>query len=90
GKPQYDMYIETEQVRLNLPLSDTLFLKPQEEGKDYRFTNSASSTRIPFELVSNHIYLKVKVNNSPPLSLILDTGAGANCLDLSKAEELGD
>jgi outer membrane lipoprotein-sorting protein len=89
GKPQYDMYIETKQVRLNLPLSDTLFLKPKEEGKDYRFTNSASSTRIPFELVSNHIYLKVKVNNSLPLSLILDTGAGANCLDLSKAEELG-
>ncbi|HEX7401612.1 MAG TPA: aspartyl protease family protein, partial [candidate division Zixibacteria bacterium] len=89
GKPQYDMYIETEKVMVNLPLSDTLFLKPREEGKDYGFTNNAASTRIPFELVSNHIYLKVKVNNSPPLSFILDTGAGANCLDLTKADELG-
>lgn len=89
GKPQYDMYIETERTIVNLPLSDTLFLKPKEEGKDYRFTNSAASTRIPFDLVSNHIYLKVKVNDSPPLSFILDTGAGANCLDLSKAEKLG-
>jgi outer membrane lipoprotein-sorting protein len=89
GKPQYDMYIETEQVLVNPALGDTLFLKPKEEGKDYRFTNSTTSTRIPFELVSNHIYLKVKVNNSPPLSFILDTGAGANCLDLTKARELG-
>jgi len=89
GKPQYDMYIATERIMVNLPLSDTLFLKPREGSKDYRFTNSAASTRIPFELVSNHIYLKVKINNSPPLSFVLDTGAGANCLDLSQAEELG-
>jgi outer membrane lipoprotein-sorting protein len=89
GKPQYDTYIETKKVLLNLPLSDTLFLKPREEGKDYRFTSSEASTRIPFELVSNHIYIKVKINDSPSLNFILDTGAGANCLDLSKARELG-
>ena len=89
GKPQYDIYIETERTMVNLPLSDTLFLKPREGGKDYIFTNSAASTRVPFELVSNHIYLKVKINNTPSLSFILDTGAGANCMDLSKARELG-
>ncbi len=88
GKPQYDIYIETEQMLMNPALSDTLFFKPKEGGKDYRFTTSAS-TRVPFELVSNHIYLKVKINGSSPLSFLLDTGAGANCLDLTIAQKLG-
>lgn len=89
GKPQYDTYIEYEEILVNPSLNDTLFVKPHEEGKDFRFAISAGYTKIPFELVSNHIYLKVKMNNSPPLSFILDTGAGANCLNLSKAQELG-
>jgi len=89
GKPQYDSYIEAQQMVVNPPLDDTLFVMPKEEGKDYRFSSSVGYTKIPFELVSNHIYLKVKINNSPPLSFLLDTGAGANCLDLSKAQELG-
>lgn len=89
GKPQYDIYIEYEEILVNPSLNDTLFVKPHEEGKDFGFTTSAGYTKIPFELASNHIYLKVKINNSPPLSFLLDTGAGANCLDLSKAQELG-
>lgn len=89
GKPQYDAYIETELVSINPTLSDTLFLKPGEGGKDYRFTTSAGMTRIPFQLDGNHIYLKVKVNNSSPLSFILDSGAGSNCLDLDLAQKMG-
>ncbi len=89
GKPQYDIFIETEQVLINPPLSDTLFSKPSEGGKDYRFNANAAYTKIPFELISNHIYLRVKVNDSPSLSFILDTGAGANCLDLDLAQKLG-
>jgi hypothetical protein len=89
GKPQYDTYIECQQMTINPLLDDTLFIKPREEGKDYRFSTSFGYTKIPFELVSNHIYLKAKVNHSPSLSFLLDTGAGANCLDLSLAEELG-
>ena len=89
GKPQYDMYIETELVSINPPLSDTLFLKPKEGGKDYRFTTPTGMTKIPFQLASNHIYLKVKVNNSSLLSFILDTGAGSSCLDLDLAQKLG-
>jgi len=89
GKPQYDTYIEYEQILVNPSLNDTLFVKPHEEGKDFRFGTPTGYTKIPFELVSNHIYLKVRLNDSPPLSFLLDTGAGANCLDLSKAQELG-
>jgi hypothetical protein len=89
GKPQYDVYIETELVSINPPLSDTLFLRPGEGGKDYRFTTSAGMAKIPFQLASNHIYLKVEINHSTPLSFILDTGAGSSCLDLDLAQKLG-
>ena len=89
GKPQYDTYVEYEKILVNPSLNDTLFVKPHEEGKDFQFGTSTGYIKIPFELVSNHIYLKVRLNDSPPLSFLLDTGAGANCLDLSKAQELG-
>jgi len=89
GKPEYDTYVEYEEILVNPSLNDTLFFKPQEEGEDFRFSAPGGYTKIPFELVSNHIYLKVKINNSSPLSFLLDTGAGADCLDPSKAHELG-
>src|SRR5687767_14204454 len=42
---------------------------------DARFTSGKSALGIPFELDNNHIYVRVSVNGSRPLSFILDTGA---------------
>lgn len=44
---------------------------------------------IPFELANKHIILKVKVDNSRPLSFILDTGDKYAILNLDRARELG-
>jgi hypothetical protein len=44
---------------------------------------------IPFELANWHIMLKVKVNNSRPLSFVLDTGDKYAIVDLAVAKELG-
>ena len=44
---------------------------------------------IPFELVVRHIVLKVKVNNSAPLSFVFDTGDTAGLIDLERARGLG-
>lgn len=55
-------------------------------------TASASSTApvtIPFELVTRHIVVKVRVNNSRPLSFIFDTGDKLGIVDLDVANELG-
>jgi PDZ domain/Aspartyl protease len=51
-------------------------------------TNTAAVT-IPFELVTRHIVVKVKVNNSRPLSFVVDTGARDGIIDLDRARELG-
>jgi hypothetical protein len=62
-------------------------LRRNGRDKDYRFASTTSFVKVPFELVSNHIYLKVKLNGSSPLSFMLDTGARFSYLDLSRADE---
>lgn len=44
---------------------------------------------IPFELVTRHIVVKVKINNSRPLSFVLDTGDKVGIVDMEVAKELG-
>lgn len=62
--------------------------RKQGGGKDYRLVSSTGFIKVPFELVSNHIYLKTEVNDSLYLNFLLDTGAQTSYLDLSKAFEL--
>src|ERR1700682_1334230 len=50
---------------------------------------SVSGVTIPFELVNKHVVIQVKVNNSRPLSFILDTGDKFAIIDLERAKELG-
>ena len=49
----------------------------------------APVARIPFELAPRHIILKATVNNSRPLSFILDTGANIALVRSDTAKELG-
>ena len=55
---------------------------------EVRFASGNSACSIAFELYNNHIYLSVKVNNSEPLSFILDTGA-SSVISRKRAESLG-
>jgi aspartyl protease/PDZ domain-containing protein len=48
-----------------------------------------TAVTIPFELVTRHIMVKVKVNNSRPLSFVLDTGDKVGIVDVEVAKELG-
>lgn len=50
---------------------------------------SALLVTIPFELVNRHIVLKVQVDNSRPLSFLLDTGDQLAIINLDRAKELG-
>lgn len=53
------------------------------------FAVSSTPVSIPFDLSGRHIILKVTVNNSPPLSFVLDTGARYSIINLDRAKELG-
>lgn len=45
-------------------------------------------TKIPFELKGNHLFIKVKVNDSGNLHFVFDTGAGATSINSRVAENL--
>ncbi len=45
-------------------------------------------TKIPFELHGNHIFIKVKLNDSEPLHFIFDTGAASTIISQQKAKKL--
>ncbi len=49
----------------------------------------ASVVTIPFEMVNRHIVLQVQVDNSRPLSFVLDTGDQFAIINLERARELG-
>lgn len=44
---------------------------------------------IPFELANRHVIVQLRVNNSRPLSFVLDTGADTAIVRMSTALELG-
>lgn len=56
---------------------------------DTRFVSGHSAIAIPFELVDNQIHLRASVNDSRPLSFVLDTGSQVNLLSLRHAKSFG-
>ena len=50
---------------------------------------TTSAVSIPFELVARHIVVQVKIDNSRPLSFVLDTGDKVAIVDADRARELG-
>jgi membrane-associated protease RseP (regulator of RpoE activity) len=64
-------------------------LNPPASSADLQFASGQSASQIPFDFVSNHIYLRASVNNSEPLWFLLDTGATASYFDAERAKALG-
>ena len=50
---------------------------------------TAGPVTIPFELVTRHIVVKVRINDSRPLSFVFDTGDKVGVVDTDVAKELG-
>ena len=68
---------------LLLPAAASRTIQPNSKG-----TAPASPVTIPFELVNRHIVLRVQVDNSRPLSFVLDTGDQFAIINLDRAKEL--
>ena len=54
-----------------------------------RASNPKPVVTIPFKLVTRHIVVPVKINNSRPLSFVFDTGDKVGIVDIGRAKELG-
>lgn len=69
-----------------------LFLLFDASGASPRITPAAQKAEpvvIPFELVTRHILIRVRINNSGPLWFIFDTGDKVAIVDLERAKSLG-
>lgn len=89
GKPQYDAVVVLTEVKFDLEIDPLLFQIPEEKIKDFAFSTPDGKTTVPFELANNHIYIEVLVNGKNPAYFLLDTGAGASCIDLAFAKGIG-
>jgi hypothetical protein len=62
--------------------------KPVIPGPNYRFTAGTGALGIPFQLSSNFVLVRLRVNNSRPLRFLFST-ASTSVIDTRIAKELG-
>jgi aspartyl protease/PDZ domain-containing protein len=87
GEEKYDQYFALERVEFNLPLEEARFRMPQPPPPDFAIAGGKSSTTVPFELLNNHIYVELKLNDKGPFRMLCDTG-GANIITPELARQL--
>jgi Aspartyl protease/PDZ domain len=88
GETQYDQFFTLEKVEFNVPIQEAQFRMPQAPPPDFAIAGGKSFTAVPFELLNNHIYVEVKLNDKGPFRMLCDTG-GANIVTPALARELG-
>lgn len=88
GDAQYDQMIAVTSIEVNQPVDEALFRMPEPPPPDFRIASGGTSTTVPFELLNNHIYVQVKLDDRPPVRLLCDTG-GANIVTPEVAAALG-
>ena len=86
-------------LTVGLSVSVAFFAIVGDNGAAYRgqrnsrtdpaIASGQGSVRVPIELDKNHVILRGRINNSGPLRIALDTGAGTSLLDADRAELLG-
>jgi hypothetical protein len=80
--------VEITTYESNIEIDPALFEPPEEEPEDFRFVEGTSAENIPFEYLSDHIYLDVTMN-CDKRRWCLDSGAAVTVIDSAYAVELG-
>jgi Aspartyl protease/PDZ domain len=88
GDEKYDQRFTLEHVAFGEPMEAARFEPPPPPPPDFAIAGGKAATTVPFELLNNHIYLKVRLNGKGPYLLLCDTG-GANIVMPELAKELG-
>src|SRR5215217_2207584 len=81
--------VQQQSIQFNTSIAATNFTRPAPATADFRFTNGQRSSRMPIDRLGNAIFVQARINNSPPLWFVLDTGASATFIDARRARSLG-
>ncbi|MGE5345199.1 MAG: aspartyl protease family protein [Acidithiobacillales bacterium] len=88
GETKYDQIFAVDSIEFDVPLDESKFRMPAAPPPDFAFAEGKTATTVPFELINNHIYVKVKLNGQGPFTFLCDTG-GANVITPTLAARLG-
>ncbi len=88
GETKYDQLVTLDGVEFNAPVDEAKFRMPGPPPADFSLAEGKTFTTVPFELINNHIYVKVKLNGQGPFTFLCDTG-GANIITPTLAARLG-
>jgi PDZ domain/Aspartyl protease len=88
GEPKYDQAVTLESVEVNPEIDDARFSPPEKKVDDFSILGGETSTVVPFQLINNHLHVRVSLDGQPPLPMMLDSG-GANVVTPETAKRLG-
>ena len=86
GDPRNRATVTVTEAHVRAAVDDAVYARPRTDAR-LGFANRASSTRVPFELINNHIYIRAEVDGKP-VRMLVDTG-GLNLLTPAAAARLG-
>jgi hypothetical protein len=92
GAGVQDMKLRNRHLQLYLLciLSPAAFLAmPAQADSKFSIAHGKRTTRLPFELIDNRVFVEVRLNGHGPFHFILDTGAGGFSIDDAVAQKLG-
>lgn len=87
GDPRNRVEVAVTEAHVGPALGDAAYARPGTDAERLRFAGDARDSRIPFELLNNHIYIHAAIDGKP-VRMIVDTG-GLNLLTPAAAARLG-
>ncbi len=80
--------IQAEELFTNIPIDNEKFALPEQDVRDFTFTNHLNAEAIPFVFVENNIFLPVVLHGATHY-WVLDSGADMSVIDADYADALG-
>jgi hypothetical protein len=87
GEKKYDVFLKIDSASPEAAPPASAFAPPASSKVDFGFSSGDGTTTVPFELINNHMYVEVKLNDES-YDFLFDTG-GRNVVTPTTARALG-
>jgi predicted aspartyl protease len=88
GDPRDARTFHVDSVGIDRAVPAGAFARPADSPPDYQFAAGGTAT-MPIDLSTTLVFVEARVNGSPPLAFILDTGAEVSVINRSRLARLG-
>lgn len=88
GDPRDTRVLHVRAIAIDHAPPEAAFTRPADAPADYAFA-AGGAAAMPLELATTLVFVQARVNGSPPLAFIVDTGAEVTVLNQSRLAQLG-